>query len=40
MLNNLEGPKILLRPMVLSDAEKVVEWRNNKDILKWILTYR
>ena len=36
MLNNLEGPKILLRPMVLSDAEKVVEWRNNKDILKWM----
>ena len=22
--------------MILSDAEKVVEWRNNKNILKWM----
>jgi len=36
MLNNLEGSKILLRPMVLLDAEKVVEWRNNENILKWM----
>ena len=36
MHKNLEGPKLLLRPMILSDANKVVEWRNDKDILKWM----
>lgn len=36
MSKNLEGSKIFLRPMVLSDAEKIVEWRNNEKILKWM----
>lgn len=35
-MDNLKGSKIFLRPMILSDAEKVVEWRNNKNILKWM----
>ena len=36
MNNILEGPKILLRPMVVSDAEMVVKWRNDENILKWM----